>query len=148
MSEDFVVLDTQEEIPLILKRPFLRDVNVRIDVEAGKIQFCIGRRNMTFKFQANEEQCYLVKDEEARRWKGPRPQHKKNEVASTKPKVKSFNGCHQPKKSRPINKAKGGKKTEIKNTSAKDSPTSSPPKKMSHPISGEKPDVSHMCARI
>jgi hypothetical protein len=30
--EDFVVLDTKEEIPLILGRPFLRDVNARIDV--------------------------------------------------------------------------------------------------------------------
>jgi hypothetical protein len=39
---DFVVLDTQEEIPLILGRPFLRDVNARIDVGAGKIQFRIG----------------------------------------------------------------------------------------------------------
>jgi hypothetical protein len=44
-----VVLDTQEEIPLILGRPFLRDVNARIDVGAGKIQFRIGRRNMIFK---------------------------------------------------------------------------------------------------
>jgi hypothetical protein len=39
---DFVVLDTQEEILLILGRPFLRDVNERIDVGAGKIQFRIG----------------------------------------------------------------------------------------------------------
>jgi hypothetical protein len=39
---DFVVLVTQEEIPLIIGRPFLRDVNARIDVEAGRIQFCIG----------------------------------------------------------------------------------------------------------
>jgi hypothetical protein len=39
---DFVVLDTQEKIPLILERPFLRDVNARIDVGARKIQFCIG----------------------------------------------------------------------------------------------------------
>jgi hypothetical protein len=43
---DFVVLDTQEEIPLILERPFLRDVNARIDVGARKIQFRIGRRNI------------------------------------------------------------------------------------------------------
>jgi hypothetical protein len=35
---DFVVLDTQEEILLILGRPFLGDVNARIDVEARKIQ--------------------------------------------------------------------------------------------------------------
>jgi hypothetical protein len=140
---DFVVLDTQEEIPLILERPFLRDVNARIDVRARKIQFCIGRRNMTFRFQANEEQCYLVQDEEARRWRETRPQHKKDEVASTKPKVdsliiimrkhweqdKAFNGCHQPNKSKPINKAKGEKKIETKNTPAKASSTSSPPKK-------------------
>jgi hypothetical protein len=34
---DFVVLDTQDdgEMPLILERPFLRDVNARIDVKAG-----------------------------------------------------------------------------------------------------------------
>jgi hypothetical protein len=52
-----------------------------------------------------------------------------DEVALTKPKVKSFNRRHQPKKSRPIKKAKRDKKTEIKNTPAKASPTSSPPKK-------------------
>jgi hypothetical protein len=50
-------------------------------------------------------------------------------VAPTKPKVKSFNEHHQPKKSKAINKAKGEKKTEIKNTPAKASPTSSPLKK-------------------
>jgi hypothetical protein len=104
---DFVVLDTQEEIPLILGRPFLRDVNARIDVGVGKIQFRIGRRNTTFRFQANKEQCYLVQDEEARGWRKPQPQYKKEKVAPTKPKVKSFNGRHQPKKSKPINKAKG-----------------------------------------
>jgi hypothetical protein len=53
-------------MPLILGRPFLRDVNAKIDVRAGKIQFCIGQRNMTFKFQAKEEQCYLVQDEKSR----------------------------------------------------------------------------------
>jgi hypothetical protein len=98
---------------------------------------------MTFKFQANEEQCYLVQDKEARGWKEPQPQHKKEKIALTKPKVdnlittmrkhweqdKAFNARHQPKKSKPINKAKGGNKTEIKNTPAKASPTSSPPKK-------------------
>jgi hypothetical protein len=51
-----------------------------------------------------------------------------DEVAPTKPKVKAFNGRHQPKKTKAINKAKGGK-TEIKNTPAKASPTSPPPKK-------------------
>jgi hypothetical protein len=62
---NFVVLNTQEEILLILGRPFLRDVG------AGKIQFRIGQRNMTFKFQENEEECYLVQDEEARGCKKP-----------------------------------------------------------------------------
>jgi hypothetical protein len=45
---------------------------------------------MTFKFQAKEEQCYLVQDEEARGWRKPRPQHKKEKVAPTKPKVDSL----------------------------------------------------------
>jgi hypothetical protein len=56
-------------------------------------------------------------------------QVQEDEVAPTKPKVKSFNGDHQPKKSRPINKAMGDTKTKIKNTPAKASTTSSPPKK-------------------
>jgi hypothetical protein len=64
-------------------------------------------------------------------------------VAPTKPMVdslittmrkhweqdKASNGHHQPKKSKPINNSKGGKKTEIKNTPAKASLSSSPPKK-------------------
>jgi hypothetical protein len=50
-------------------------------------------------------------------------------VAPTKPKVKAFNEHHQPKKSKPINKAKVGGETKIKNTPAKASPTSSPLKK-------------------
>jgi hypothetical protein len=60
---------------------------------------------MTFKFQAKEEQCYLVQDEEAGGWRKPRPQYKKDKVAPTIPKVKAFNRCHQPKKSKAINKA-------------------------------------------
>jgi hypothetical protein len=39
---DFVVVDTQEEILVILGRLFLRDVNARINVGAGKIQLHIG----------------------------------------------------------------------------------------------------------
>jgi hypothetical protein len=66
-----VVLDTQEEMSLILGQPFLRDVNARIDVGAGRIQFRIGRRNMTFTFQTKEEKCYLVQDEESREWRKP-----------------------------------------------------------------------------
>jgi hypothetical protein len=48
-------------------------------------------------------------------------------VAPTK--VKALKGHHQPKKSKETNKAKGEKKTETKNTPAKASPTSAPPKK-------------------
>jgi uncharacterized coiled-coil protein SlyX len=58
------------------------------------------------------------------------PNHvKEDEVTLTKPKDKAFNGCHQPKKLKPINKAKGEKKTKITDTPAKAPPTSSPPKK-------------------
>ena len=98
---------------------------------------------MTFKFQAEEEQCYLVQDEEVRGWMKPRPQHKKEKVTPTKPKVdslittvrkhweqdKAFKGRHQTRKPKAINKAKGEKKTETKDTPAKASPTSAPPKK-------------------
>jgi 3'-phosphoadenosine 5'-phosphosulfate sulfotransferase (PAPS reductase)/FAD synthetase len=42
---------------------------------------------------------------------------------------KVSHGCHQPKKSKPINKAKRENKTKIKNTPAKASRSSSPPKK-------------------
>jgi hypothetical protein len=137
---DFVVLDTQKEMSLILGRPFLRDVNARIDVRAEKIQFRIGRRNMTFKFQAKEEQCYLVQDEESRGWRKTWPQYMKEKVTPTKPKVdslittmreqdKAFNERHQPKKAKAIKKAKGEKMTEIKNTPAKALPTSAPPNK-------------------
>jgi hypothetical protein len=84
-----------------------------------------------------------VQDEEARGWRKPRPQHKKDEVAPTKPKVdslittmrkhweqdKAFNRHHQPKKAKAISKAKGEKKTEIKNTPTIDPLTSSPPKR-------------------
>jgi hypothetical protein len=83
---DFVVLDTQEEKPLILGRPFLRDVNARIDVGAEKIQFRIGRRNMTFKFQAKEEQCYLVQDEEARGGGCHRPNTRKKRWPQPSPR--------------------------------------------------------------
>jgi hypothetical protein len=64
-------------------------------------------------------------------------------VAPTKPKVDSLittmrkqweqdkvsNGCHQPKKSRPINKAKGERRQKSRTCPAKASLTSSPPKK-------------------
>jgi hypothetical protein len=68
-----------------------------------------------------------VQDEEARGRRKPRPQYKKEKVAPTKPKVKTLNGRHQPKRLKAINKAKG-EKTKTKKTPTKASPTSSPPK--------------------
>ena len=77
---DFVVLDMQDDggMPLILGRSFLSDVKARIDVGAGKIRFRIERKNIMFKFQTKEEQCYLVHDdvEQSREWTKPRPQPK------------------------------------------------------------------------
>jgi hypothetical protein len=51
---DFMILETQDdgEMLLILVWPFLWDVSARIDVGAGKNEFRIDWRNMTFKFQA------------------------------------------------------------------------------------------------
>jgi hypothetical protein len=52
-----MVLDMQDdgEMPLILGRTFLSDVSARIDVGTWKIRIHIGRRNLTFKFQAGEQ---------------------------------------------------------------------------------------------
>jgi hypothetical protein len=105
----------------------------RIDVRAGKIQFHIGQRNMTLTFQEKEEQCYLAQDEGARGWRKPRPEYKKEKVDPTKPKVdslittmtrhweqdKSFNRCHQPKKAKAINKAKGEKRRKSRTPTPK-----------------------------
>jgi hypothetical protein len=48
-------------------------------------------KNLTFKFQAIEEQCYLVQEEVARRWKEPRPQHKSRVVRGVLKSVISTN---------------------------------------------------------
>jgi hypothetical protein len=40
---------------------------------------------MAFKFEAKEAQSYLAKDDEARGWRKPWPQYKKEKVAPTKP---------------------------------------------------------------
>jgi hypothetical protein len=70
-----------------------------------------------------------VQDEESREWRKPQPQYKEDKVAPTEPKVKAFKGRHQTRKPKEINKAKGEKETETKNTPAKASQTSVPPKK-------------------
>jgi hypothetical protein len=120
---DFVVLnmDVDTRTPLILGRPFLSIVNANIDVGAGEIRLNINSEEEPFTFKSKVEQCSQVRMVDRK----ISNLLQEGEVAPTKPKVKSFNGRHQPKKSKTINKAKREKKTEIKNTPAKASPTSS-----------------------
>jgi hypothetical protein len=80
---------------------------------------------------------------ESREWRKPRSQYKETKVAPTKPKVdsliatmrkhwqqdKASKGRHQTRKPKAINKSKGKKKMETKNTPAKASPTSAPRRK-------------------
>jgi hypothetical protein len=124
---DFFVLnmDVDTRTPLILGRPFLSITNANIDVGAGEICLHINDEEEQFTFRPKVEQCSQVQmiDRKISNLV------QEGEVAPTKPKDKAFNGRHQPKKSKAINKAKGEKKTEIKNTPAKASPTSAPPKK-------------------
>jgi hypothetical protein len=124
---DFVILDmyVDTRMPLILGRPFLRTANANIDVGAGEIHLNINDKEERFTFKLKVEQCSQVQmiDRKISNLV------QEGEVAPTKPKDKAFNERHQPKKSKAINKAKGEKKTEIKNTPAKAPSTSSPPKK-------------------
>jgi hypothetical protein len=79
-----MVLDMQGDggMPLILGRPFLTDVNVRINVGFGTIRFC----NMMIHIQATEEQCYTLQgtNEQSGEWTKPQP-HQLT-TTSTKPK--------------------------------------------------------------
>jgi hypothetical protein len=124
---DFVVLnmDVNTRTPLILERPFLSTANANIDVGAGEIHLNINGEEERFTFKPKVEQCSHVRmiDRKISNLV------QEGEVAPTKPKDKAFNGRHQSKNSKPINKAKGNKKTKIKNTPAKASPTSLPPKR-------------------
>ena len=49
-------------IPLILGRPFLRDVNARIDVGAGKVSLRIMGKTMKFEFQ-NKRELFLIHED-------------------------------------------------------------------------------------
>jgi hypothetical protein len=117
---DFVILDMDVDTrtPLILGRPFLRTANANIDVGAGEIRLNINDKEERFTFKLKVEQCSQVQmiDRKISNLV------QEDEVAPTKPKDKAFNGRHQPKKSKAINKAKGEKKMEIKNTPAKAPP--------------------------
>ena len=61
---DFVVLNMEGNlrIPLILGRPFLRDVNARIDVGAGKVSLRIMGKTMKFEFQ-NKRELFLIHED-------------------------------------------------------------------------------------
>jgi hypothetical protein len=103
----------------------LSTANANIDVGAGEIRLNINGEEERFTCKPKVEQCSQVRMVDRK----ISDLVQEDKVAPTKPKVKSFNGRHQHTKSKPINKAKGGKKMEIKNTPAKASPTSSPLKK-------------------
>jgi hypothetical protein len=108
---DFVVqdMDVDTRTPLILRRPFLSTANANINVGSGEIHFNINGEEERFTFKPKVEQCSQVRMLDR---KLSNLMHE-DEVALTKPKEKAFNGNHQPKKLKEINKAKGGKKTEI-----------------------------------
>jgi len=61
---DFVVLDMDGDlgIPHILGRPFLRDINARIDVGSRKTSLRIMGRTMKFKFQ-NKRELFLIHED-------------------------------------------------------------------------------------
>jgi hypothetical protein len=63
------------EMPVIFGRPFLSDARARINVESVTIRFCIGKKNLMFRFQSTEEQCYSVQgnDEQTWGWMEPQP---------------------------------------------------------------------------
>jgi hypothetical protein len=133
---DFIILnmDVDTRTPLILGRPFLSIANANIDVGAGEIRLNINGEEERFTFKPKVEQCSQVRMVDRK----ISDLVQEGEVAPTKPKVKSFNRRHQPKKSKPINKAKGEKKMEIKNTPAKASLTSSPSKRNKEGVASEK----------
>ena len=61
---DFIVLDMEEDfgLPLILRRPFLKDTNARIDVGTERISLRITGKIMKFKFQ-NKMEVFLIHED-------------------------------------------------------------------------------------
>ena len=59
---DFVVLNMDGDLglDLILRRPFLNSVKVRIDVGSGEVQFRIGADEIFFKFLHKKEQRFMI----------------------------------------------------------------------------------------
>ena len=75
---DFVVLNMEGELglDLILGRPFLNSVKVRIDVGSGEVQFCIGVNIIFFKFLQRKEQKFAIQQahDGSPLWGAPEPQ--------------------------------------------------------------------------
>jgi hypothetical protein len=94
---DFVVLDMDVDtrMPLILGRPFLSTANANIIVGAREICLNINGEEERFTFKPKVEQCSQVRMIDRKN----SDLVQEDEVAPTKPKVKVFNGRHQPKKS-------------------------------------------------
>jgi hypothetical protein len=98
-------MDVDTGKPLFLKRPFLSTANANINVGAGEICLNINDEEERFTFKPKVEQCSQVRMVD-RKFSN---HEQEDEVALTRPKVKAFNGRHQPTKSKAINEAKGGK---------------------------------------
>ena len=64
---DFIVLNMEGDlgISLILGRPFLKDINARIDVGTGRISLRIMGKTMKFKFQ-NKRELFLIHEDSER----------------------------------------------------------------------------------
>jgi hypothetical protein len=93
---DFVILDMDVDtrMPLILERPLLGTANANIDVGAGEIHLNINGEEERFTFRPKVEQRSHVRMVDRKI-----SNHvQEDKAAPTKPKVKAFNGRHQPKK--------------------------------------------------
>jgi len=65
---DFVVMDIEEdaEVPLILRRPFMKTAKVIIDVDKGKLKVCVIDEEISFnvfeamKYSNDHKECFRV----------------------------------------------------------------------------------------
>ena len=72
-------------------RPFLCDVKARINVGAEVIRFLIGKKNLMFRFRAQEEQCYVVHNDVEQLGGGTEPQPQLKQPPTTLAKTKKTN---------------------------------------------------------
>jgi hypothetical protein len=93
----------------------LSTASANIDVGAGEIRIDISGKEERFTFKPKVEKCSQARMVDRKNSNCVQ----EDEVAPTKPKVKAFHKRYQPKKLKEINKAKGEKNMEIKNTPAK-----------------------------